>query len=93
MIAKGDFHFVVAAQRFADPMKVSVSYLNETTQAGRYFLVEVIRLDGMGQTAYAAQVVHRPESRGGASPSLAAKASEDAFLAAITEPEYQEAMG
>lgn len=92
VIAKGDFHFVVAAQRFADPMKVSVSYLNETTQAGRYFLVEVIRLDGMGQTAYAAQVVHRPESRGGSSSSPAAKASEDAFIAAITEPEYQEAM-
>ncbi|RNL77568.1 endonuclease NucS domain-containing protein [Nocardioides marmorisolisilvae] len=92
VIKKGDFHFVVAAQRFVDPMKVSVSYLNETTQAGRYFLVEVVRLDGAGLTAYAAQVVHKPEVRGGAGSSPAAKASEAAFLAAIADLDYHEAM-
>ena len=37
VIKKGDFHFIVAAQRFVDSMKTSVSYLNSTTQAGRYF--------------------------------------------------------
>lgn len=92
VIKKGDFHFIVAAQRFVDSMKTSVSYLNATTQAGRYFLVEVIRLDGAGQTAYAAQVIHKPEGRGGSNASPAAKASEDAFLAAISDPKYHEAM-
>ena len=60
VLATGDFHFVVAAQRFTDAMKGSVDYLNETTRMGRYFLVELIRLDGQGQKAYAAQVVQRP---------------------------------
>ncbi|WP_396048444.1 endonuclease NucS domain-containing protein [Aeromicrobium sp. UC242_57] len=92
VIKSGDFHFVIAAQRFVDPMKVSVSYLNETTQAGRYFLVEVVRLDGAGLMAYAAQVVHKPEARGGAGSSPAAKASEAAFLVAIADPPYREAM-
>lgn len=92
VIKKGDFHFVVAAQRFVASMKVSVSYLNATTQAGRYFLVEMIRLDGSAQTAYAAQVVHKPEGRAGSNASPAGKASKDAFLAAISDPAYREAM-
>lgn len=92
VIKMGDFHFVVAAQRFVEPMKATVSYLNQTTQAGRYFLVEVIRLDGAGQTAYAVQVIHRPEVRAGSNSSPAAKVSEDAFLAMIGDPEYHEAM-
>lgn len=92
VINSGDFHFVVAAQRFADPMKVSVSYLNAISRAGRYFLVEVIRLDGADRTAYAAQVIHKPEVRGGTTTSPAGKASEDAFLSAITDTDYRDAM-
>ncbi|UAL31139.1 hypothetical protein K8W59_06620 [Nocardioides rotundus] len=98
VINRGDFHFVVAAQRFIDSMKVTASYLNATAQSGRFYLVEVIRLDGAGefdgagQTAYAAQVVHRPDGRAGYSSSPAGKASKDAFLAAISLPAYREAM-
>jgi hypothetical protein len=91
VIKKGDFHFVVAAQRFVEPMKVSVSYLNATAHAGRYFLMEVIRLDGGGQTAYAAQIVHKPERLGG-SASPTGKTDEDEFLARISDPEYHGAM-
>lgn len=92
VIKTGDFHFVIAAQRFVESMKVSVSYLNATTQAGRFYLLEVIRLDSPDQTAYAAQVVHKPERRSGSNASPAGKASKDAFLAAISDPAYREAM-
>lgn len=91
VIKKGDFHFVVAAQRFIDSMKTSVSYLNATAQAGRYFLLEVIRLDGGEQTAYAAQIVHKPERRSG-SPSPTSKTDEDEFLARLADPQHREAM-
>lgn len=67
VLSTGDFHFVVAAQRFTEAMKDAVRYLNEATRVGRYFLVEVVRLDGGGRTAYAAQVVEQPQSRSGSS--------------------------
>lgn len=92
VLSKGDFHFVVAAQRFTDAMKGCVEYLNETTRAGRYFLVEVIRLDGSGQTAYAAQVTQKPTARTSAGGNQASKASEAAFLEKINDPDYHEAM-
>lgn len=87
----GDFTFVVAAQRFTDQMHDSARYLNETTRQGRYFLVEIIRLDSADQTAYAAQVVARPSARS-ASGGPVSKATESEFLAAIGEPAYREAM-
>ena len=92
VIKRGDFRFVVAAQRFTETMKVSVSYLNATVQAGQYYLVEVIRLDGPSQTAFAAQVVHKPEVRRGSVANSTAKATEDEFLDAIDDYDYREAM-
>lgn len=92
VLTTGDFHFVVAAQRFTEAMKASVDYLNETTRMGRYFLVELIRLDGEGQKAYAAQVVQHPSRRAGAGGSSASRASEDDFLSRIGDQEYQDAM-
>lgn len=91
VIAKGDFHFVVAAQRFVDSMRTSVSYLNATAQAGRFFLMEVIRLDGIGQRAYAAQIVHKPERRAGSS-SPVSKTDEDEFLSRLADPQHREAV-
>lgn len=91
VLSTGDFVFVVAAQRFTDQMHDSVSYLNETTRHGRYFLVEIIRLDSADQTAYAAQVVARPSARSASGGSVS-KATESEFLAAIGEPAYREAM-
>lgn len=92
VIKKGDFHFVVAAQKFVEPMKVSVSYLNATALAGRYFLMEVIRFDGAGQTAYAAQIVQKPERRPGGASSPAGRTDQDEFLARISDGDYHEAM-
>ncbi|WP_170981540.1 endonuclease NucS domain-containing protein [Nocardioides dongxiaopingii] len=91
VLETGDFHFVVAAQRFTDAMRGSVDYLNETARMGRYFLVELIRLDGRGQKAYAAQVVQRPGRRVGSGGSLS-RASEDDFLARIGDSDYRDAM-
>ena len=92
VLATGDFHFVVAAQRFTESMKSSVDYLNETTRAGRYYLVELIRLDGSGQTAFAAQVVQKPPTRSSSGGGSASQASEENFLARISDPSYKEAM-
>ena len=92
VLTTGDFHFVVAAQRFTDAMKGTVDSLNETTLAGRYYLVELIRLDGSGQTAYATQVVQKPASRSSSAAGAASQASEDDFLDRLSDPAYREAM-
>jgi hypothetical protein len=92
VLQTGDFNFVVAAQRFTDSMKGTVDYLNETTRSGRYFLIELIRLDGPGQKAYAAQVVQKPPSRSSSGGGAASQTSEDEFLARISDPAYREAM-
>jgi len=91
VLATGDFYFVVAAQRFTDQMKDSASYLNETTRYGKYFLIEIIRLDGHNQKAYAAQVVQAPSTRSGPDRPVS-KATETDFLAAIADASYREAM-
>jgi hypothetical protein len=67
-------------------MKGTVDYLNETTRAGRYYLVELIRLDGSGPTAYAAQVVQKPASRSSCGGAAAPHPSEDDFLSRISDP-------
>lgn len=91
VLATGDFYFVVAAQRFTDQMKDSADYLNETTRYGKYFLIEIIRLDSHDQKAYAAQVVQKPSARS-APDRTVSKATETDFLAAIADASYREAM-
>jgi hypothetical protein len=94
VLATGDFHFVVAAQRFTTAMAVSVDYLNATMRVGSFFLVQVVRLEGSGQTAYSAQVMATTARSTSSSSShgAAAGANESDFLAAITDPDYQEAI-
>lgn len=92
VLSQGDFRFVVAAQRFTPSMKTSISYLNHAAATGKYFLVELIRLDSQGQKAYAAQVVHKPEARTATPSGGSSKASTEAFLAAIADSTHQEAM-
>lgn len=91
VLTTGDFHFVIAAQRFTDQMNDTVRYLNEVTQYGKYFLVELVRLDGKSQKAYAAQVVQKPANRSRSS-GPASRATEVGFLAAIGDTQYRQAM-
>lgn len=92
VLATGDFTFVVAAQRFTPSMQTSLDYLNFTTRAGRFFLVEVVALSGRELTAYASQVVARPPARS-VSFGSAGQTNESEFLAKITSDAYREAMG
>jgi hypothetical protein len=91
VLSTGDFVFVVAAQRFTDAMRDSVRYLNETIRYGKYFLVELVRLDGANRKGYAAQVVEKPATRSTAT-GTASKANETDFLTAIPDPAYREAV-
>ena len=89
---RGQLALEGAAQRFTDAMKTSVDYLNATTRAGRYFQVELVRLAGANEKAYAAQLVQKPRSRTSSGGAAVSKASEDAFLAGIVSPPHREAM-
>lgn len=92
VLVSGDFHFVVAAQRFTETMRASLEYLNSTVRVGKYFLVEIVQLAGAELTAHAAQVVAAPSQRTQASnngPQV--NTDETAFLASLDGDEYRDA--
>lgn len=89
----GDFTFVVAAQRFTAGMSTSLDYLNTTMRRGRFYLVEVVRLQGQDLVAHAAQVVSSPPKAAGSGGStVASQANESDFLDRIESDAYRDAM-
>lgn len=94
VLATGDFYYVVAAQKFVPAMTKTLSYLNEVTRVGRYALVQLVKLDGAGNTAYSAQVVANPARKtlSTSSASSTSATNEQAFLAALPDGPYREAM-
>ena len=94
VLATGDFHYVVAAQRFTGSMQTSLEYMNATMRFGRFYLVEIVQLQGADLTAHAAQVVASPPKRSASSASrtAAGQADEAALPSTIIEPAAREAM-
>lgn len=93
VLATGDIHFVVAAQRFTPAMKTSLDYLNATMRYGRFYLVEIVQLRGEELVAHAAQVVSAPPRRSSSgSSSPAGQADEAAFLSGLANSYYRDAM-
>lgn len=94
VLETGDFHFVVAAQRFTIAMQTSLEYMNATMSFGRFYLVGIVQLHGGNLTAHAAQVVASPLPRtrpsGGRTES--GSADEVAFLSSIALPNVRDAM-
>jgi hypothetical protein len=90
VLSDGDFHYVVAAQKFTRQMTRTLEYLNTVTQAGHYHLVQMIQFSGPDMTAYAAQSITSPTA-----PRRAAAgsgASEASFLAALDDDAYRQAL-
>jgi hypothetical protein len=93
VLATGDFHYVVAAQRFTPAMQVSLEYMNATMRYGRFFLVEIVQLQGAELTAHAAQVVAAPPKRSASSSSnQAGQADEAAFISGVAGETYRDAV-
>ncbi len=93
VLATGDFHFVVAAQRFTPTMVQSLDYLNATVRHGRYHLLQLVLLQGSDFAAYSAQMVAGPSKASVvAGGPTSATTSEAEFLARIDGDEYREAM-
>ena len=91
VLQNGDFHFVVAAQRFTETMRASLDYLNSTMHLGRFFLVEIVELSGAELTAHAAQVVAAPSRRTRVSSGSRVTTDEAAFLASLDGDAYRNA--
>ncbi|MGI8949654.1 MAG: hypothetical protein ACR2FV_17095 [Ornithinimicrobium sp.] len=93
VLETGDFVFVVAAQRFTSGMSTSLDYLNSTMRRGRFYLVEVVRLQGHDLVAHAARVVASPPKVTGSSgSSVASQANESDFLDRIESDVYRDAI-
>lgn len=91
VLQSGDFHYVVAAQRFTETMRTSLDYMNATMRSGRFFLVEIVQLAGAELTAHAAQVVASPPRRTTSSSRSQGTTDEVSFLASIEDESYREA--
>ncbi|MCS5723481.1 endonuclease NucS [Herbiconiux sp. CPCC 203406] len=94
VLTTGDFHYVVAAQRFTPAMQTSLEYMNATMRFGRFYLVEIVQLQGADLVAHAAQVVASPPKRTSAAAgrTAAGQADEAALLSSIVLPDAREAM-
>lgn len=93
VLQTGDFHYVVAAQRFTPAMQVSLEYMNATMRYGRFFLVEIVQLQGAELTAHSAQVVAAPPKRAASGTSNpAGQADEAAFLSGVSGEQYRDAV-
>jgi hypothetical protein len=97
VLTTGDFHFVAVAQRFTTSMENTVRYMNRSMKRGTFYLAELIRYQSTlsaepgKQTisAYAGQIVARPERR---ATSPAAQTGEAELLDSITNDEYRLAL-
>lgn len=89
-LAAGDFHYVVAAQRFTPQMTRSLDYLNSVARVGKYHLIQMVQLSGNGLTGYVAQSVAAPAKARTSAPSIGA--TEESFLDAIDDDAYREAL-
>ena len=88
VLGDGDFHYVVATQKFTQQMTRTLEYLNAVARAGHYHLVQMIQFRGPDMTAYAAQSIISPTA-----PRRApAGASEASFLAALDDDAYRQAL-
>jgi hypothetical protein len=90
VLGDGDFHYVVAAQKFTPQMTQALDYLNTVTRAGHYHLVQMIQFNGPDMTAYAAQSITSPTAPRRA--PAGAGASEAGFLAALDDDAYRQAL-
>lgn len=91
VLAAGDFHFVIVAQRFTQSMMTTVDYLNKVAAGrARYFLVELVRFAGKDFTAFEARTILKPspDTPKASAPST----SETSFLEQISDLAYREAI-
>lgn len=86
----GNFLFVVAAQRFTEPMLRTIEYLNNRLNGARFAAVELVAFAADGLQAFESRAAARPPSRnrttGG--PSL----DESSFLELFKDPTYRMAL-
>jgi hypothetical protein len=91
VLAAGEFHFVIVAQRFTPSMMTTVGYLNKVAGGrARYFLVELVRFTGTDFMAFEARTILKPSPV--APKASAPSTSETSFLEQIDDPTYREAV-
>lgn len=91
VLQTGDFTFVVAAQRFVGAMEASVDYLNSVSRYGRYFLVEVIRLEGgRDVVAHMAQVVAAPSRAVNSGRNQPGQMNANTLLERLPDSEFRD---
>jgi hypothetical protein len=92
VLTDGDFNFVVVSQNYRPSVITSADYLNATSRAGRFHLVQMSMLSGGGMTAYSAQIIATSRPIKSGTPSPQAVIDEAEFLNALDGEDYRSAM-
>lgn len=92
VLSDGDFNFVVVSQNYRDSVVTSAGYLNATSRAGRFHLVQMTMLSGREITAYPAQIVATSRAVKSGTPSPQAVIDEAKFLSAVDSDAYRSAI-
>lgn len=86
----GQFHYVLLAQRFTEPVTRTLEYLNSTSKS-LFYAVEVVRFNGDGLDAFETRVVLKPSS----SPNRVSPANavnETQLIESISDETYADAV-
>jgi hypothetical protein len=86
----GQFHYVLAAQRFTPTMERSIEYLNATNAGPRFYAVEIVRFHRDGLNAFESRTIVKPLQRASSSP--ASLTNEAHFLEGIADETYRDAL-
>ncbi|MFI7599144.1 hypothetical protein [Actinoplanes sp. NPDC049681] len=90
VLAEGRFHFVVVAQRFTPSMENTVRYLNAGNGPGRFYLMELVRYQADGISAFTGQLVARPYRKTAAGAVVGT--DEAQFLDGLPDEGYRAAL-
>ncbi|HEX8681409.1 MAG TPA: hypothetical protein VF707_03795 [Ardenticatenaceae bacterium] len=66
----GAFHYVVVAQSFRHTMERTVEYMNAVMPAARFYVVELVRFDADGFSAFESRTILKPSVTNGGRPPI-----------------------
>lgn len=92
VLEDGDFDFVVVSQNYRDSVFSSADYLNATSRAGRFHLVQMTMMAGGDVTAYSAQVLVSGRRKTPKAAASQAVIDEVEFINALEGETYRAAM-
>lgn len=85
-LSTGSFHYVLVAQRFTPTMERTMSYMNASMTAGRFYGIELVKFAARDLAAFESRTVVKPPQKETRATVLT---NESAFLEQFGEDDYR----